>query len=128
MPQVSAIFSSQIYRGSNLPAEGKAVLIEDWHEEQLWGRDCYLLDLVDDPLVLQLTSTLARDIEQILGTGEIEDWAERWITIYPVTKTMPDRDTGKEKTICMIRARACDKDQGPRRRPRKDMPDDGVPF
>lgn len=127
MPRVSAIFSTPTYRGIDLPDEGKAVLIGGWHEGQSWGKDHHFLDLVDDPLALQLTDILAYDIKQVLGADDLDDFIDRWITIYPVKKVITDRETGRDKTITMIRARACDRDRGPPRRLRQ-APLDDVPF
>ncbi|WP_426615383.1 hypothetical protein [Bradyrhizobium sp. McL0616] len=131
MPRVSAIFSTPTYRGSELPAEGKSVLIGGWHEGQSWGKDRYFVDLVGDPLALQLTGALAFDIKQVLGADDFDDFIDRWITIYPVPTQIKDKETGELKMVAMIRARACDKDQAPPRRlsqAKDSPPDDDIPF
>jgi hypothetical protein len=95
----------------------------------MWGEDCYVLDLAGEDRVLRLTSTLARDIAQVLGSDELEDWIDRWVTIYPSPQKIRDRDSGEEKTVDTIRACASDKDKGlSRQRLRQAPPDDDIPF
>jgi hypothetical protein len=128
MPRVSAIFSSQVFRARDL-GEARSVHITGWHEERMWGEDCYVLDLAGEDRVLRLTSTLARDIAQVLGSDELEDWIDRWVTIYPSPQKIRDRDSGEEKTVDTIRACASDKDKGlSRQRLRQAPPDDDIPF
>jgi hypothetical protein len=125
MPKVSNIFGGSHVRAADLADGPRDVAIAGWHEEYLYGKQEYVLDLVDEPRGLRLSATLARDIRAALDEDDIDDWIDRVITIYPAK--MPIRENGTEKIVDTIRAMKSERDKLPVKAV-GGPPDDDIPY
>ena len=126
MPKVSSIFSSSLFRAADLDGP-RDITIGGWHTEFLYGKEEYVLDLVDETRSLRLTGTLARDIREALGEDDLDDWIARIVTIYSAPLKIKDKDSGEDKTVDTIRAMASKLDKPPPKALKK-LPDDDIPF
>ena len=74
------------------------VTIAGWHDEYMFGKDEYVLELEGDISGLRLTATLARDIKAALdGEDDIDASIGRTVTIYPSQMKIRDKDSGYGK-------------------------------
>jgi hypothetical protein len=125
MPRVSSIFSGGSHlRASDLSGP-RDVRNVGWHEEYLYGKNEYVLELEGESRGLRLTATLARDIRAALDEDDTDDWIDRVITIYPAK--MPIRENGTEKIVDTIRAMKSELDKPPVKTIGS-PPDDDIPY
>jgi hypothetical protein len=107
MPKLSKIFPNQFRRATDLDESGIVVTIVNWHKDVYMREECYALDLDDGGAPLRVTGPLGSDIRAALaGEDELDQRIGHAIMIYPVQKTIKDRDTGEDKVVDMIRAKA----------------------
>jgi hypothetical protein len=128
MPKVSNIFSNSVLRAADLDGP-RDIKIVGWHEEYLFGKNEYVLELEDESSGLRLTATLGRDIKAALGgEDDLDDWIGRVVTIYPAQLKIKDKDSGEEKIVDTIRAKASKLDKPLPKKALSGPSDDDIPF
>jgi hypothetical protein len=135
MPKVSDIFG-----GTYLKAEQwgppRAVKIDGYNTETIYGDEAYVLYLASEKRGLRLSPTCARDIASFLG-DEMQAWSGGEIELYTKQQTITDRDTKEEKLVTMFRARSphggalvapAPSGAPPRSASRRPDPSDDIPY
>ena len=134
MPKVSEIFGGSYLKAEHLNGQPRVFTINGWNTEIVYGKDAYVVYLVEDKRALKLNNILAHDIATALKIDDMEDWPGGKIELYPSEQKITDRDTQAEKQVTMIRARApsgsASKALGPSGStpPRRSDPDDEIAF
>lgn len=127
MPHIRDIFPSTIMRGADLDGQPMQVTFDGWSNESRWG-GFFALSLRDQPYKLKLTPALGRDLAKINGgNDDIESFIELTVEIYPEDITIRDHNTGDEKQVTVIRARAVPGAKPRLLKPRPPL-DDEIPF
>ena len=99
MPKLSNIFSSQLLRAADLADGPRDVTISGWHEEYLYGKNEYVLELQDETRGLRLTASLTRDISGGARRRRPGRLAGRAVTIYPAPNENPRQGHGRRKLV-----------------------------
>jgi hypothetical protein len=127
MPRISEIFGTGSYRAVDIPRP-LVVTIDGYGTEtdRYRGDEIYVLHFRDSVRTLRLTQSNAADIARLHG-DEIANWVGCEIELYVEEMTIRDRQTGADKQISTIRARAPASANGPLP-PTRDALDDEIPF
>ena len=76
MPRVSQMFGSSYLRVEDLDGKPRTVAFVGFSEESAWGETFYALHIADEPKLLKLTATVARDLATVFGRDEVADWIQ----------------------------------------------------
>jgi hypothetical protein len=125
MPKISSIFGGSLLRASDL-SDPRDVPVVGWHEEYLYGKNEYVLELEGEPRGLRLTATLARDIVAALDEDDIDNWIDRVIRIYSAPYKHKNKETGEEKLGDTIRAMKSERDRPTGPKAPNSLPD--IPY